>query len=106
MMRACREQQSLAGICSSAPVDPRRQGNIDPTDCIDDLFKCPHIDGGVMVELSSEVECQGPCQQTGSLRRIVGISKARIPVKVSLVEFFVVLPIDVICNIGNLHPQV
>ena len=61
MMRAGRENQTLVGIRSSASIDPLGQGNIDPADGIDDLLKCPHIDGGIMIDLGLKVECQGPC---------------------------------------------
>ncbi len=59
-----------------------------------------------MIDLGSEVKDQCACEQSGSLCRIVCVPKAAIAIQICLVKFFMILAVQVVCNIRDFHPQV
>jgi hypothetical protein len=105
-MFACEEEEPFVGIRGCTAIHGFGEVHVNAVDRVDDLLKRSHIDRSIMIDLSSKIEGQCPRQQAGTLGWIICISKARITVEICLIQLFMILSIEVICNIRNLHPQI
>src|SRR5688572_2803733 len=98
------KDETAVRVFSSAAIHCIWQCDIDTIHRVDKFHEGAHVCCCVVIYLYSEVEGEGACQQAGALRGIVGVSKTGVPVQISLIKFFVILSVDVICNIGDLNP--
>ena len=100
------EDQPGAAVFGSAAIYAVRQVDRDATNCIHDLFEGAHVDRHIAVGSDAKVQRQRARQQARTFARTVVVTKAGIAVEISLVELLVVLPVDVVGDVGDFHPQV
>src|SRR5688572_1196459 len=102
--RARAKDEAAVHVFSSAAIHRIWQCDIDTIHRVDKFHEGAHVCSCVVIYLYSEVEGKGARQQARPLRGIVGVSKTGVPIQISLIKFFVILSVDVICNIGDLDP--
>src|SRR5688572_27670289 len=98
------KDETAVHVFSSAAIHRIWQCDIDTIHRVDKFHEGAHVCSCVVIYLYSEVEGKGARQQARPLRGIVGVSKTGVPIQISLIKFFVILSVDVICNIGDLDP--
>src|SRR5688572_6258598 len=104
--RARAKDEAAVHIFGSPAIHSIWQCDVDTIHSVDKFYEGAHICSCVVIYLYSEVEGEGACQQARALRGIVGVSKTGVSIQIGLIKLFVILPVNIICNIRDLNPQV
>src|SRR5688572_14030543 len=104
--RARAKDETAVHIFGSPAIHRIRQCDVDTIHSVDKFYEGAHICSCVVIYLYSKVKRKGTRQQARPLRGVIGVSKTGVSVQIGLIKFFVILPVNIICNIRDLNPQV